>query len=98
MGSLVEDLQWVLLIWFLLIPAPFPWYALPIMALLPLRPRLSAVSGASLMLSGVSAAYYLSFFLSVSRLSFFLVGGDSRYRTRSSLDLSGHFFCLSASL
>ncbi len=61
-GSLVEDFQWVLLIWFLLIPAPFPWYALPLMALLPLRPRLSAVSGASLMLSGVSAAYYLSFF------------------------------------
>jgi alpha-1,6-mannosyltransferase len=61
-SSLVEDCQWILLIWFLLIPAPFPWYALPIMALLPLGPKLSAVSAASLMLSGVSACYYLSFY------------------------------------
>lgn len=60
--SLVETFQWVLLLWFLLIPAPFPWYALPLLALLPLRPQFSAVSVATLLLSLVAAAYYLSFF------------------------------------
>ena len=60
--SMVETFQWVLLLWFLLIPAPFPWYVLPLLVLLPLRPQFSAVSVATLLLSVVVAAYYLSFF------------------------------------
>ena len=61
-ASLVEDFQWVGLLWFLLIPSAFPWYALFLVVLLPLRPRLSGPSVATLVLSGAVGLYYLSFY------------------------------------
>ncbi|MFQ5930506.1 MAG: hypothetical protein ACE5MK_12490 [Acidobacteriota bacterium] len=61
-SCLVGDFQWVLLFWFLLIPAPFPWYAMALVALLPLRPLFSAVSAATVVLSGSVGLYYLGFF------------------------------------
>jgi hypothetical protein len=61
-SSLVEDFQWVGLLWFLIIPSVFPWYALFFVVLLPLKPQLSGPSVATLVLSGVVGLYYLSFF------------------------------------
>ena len=60
--SLVETMQWVLLLWFLLIPAPFPWYVIPMIALLPIRTGSSAFFFVMLLVSVVAVAYYLSFF------------------------------------
>ena len=62
LSSLVEDLQWVGLLWFLLLPPAFPWYALFLVVLLPLRPQLSGPSAATLVLSGAVGLYYLSFY------------------------------------
>lgn len=52
----------VLLVWFLLLPAAFPWYALPLVALATLRPFHWASRGVWV-LSGMIAAYYLSFYV-----------------------------------
>ena len=49
-------LQITLLCWFLLLPAPYPWYAVSILALAALRPSAWAV-----VLSGALAVYYYSF-------------------------------------
>jgi hypothetical protein len=56
-----EDFQWILLLWFLLIPTPYPWYATPLVALAVVRP-LRPPSIATAVLSGVVGLYYLSFF------------------------------------
>ncbi len=68
--GLLGGLQWILLIWFLLLPAAFPWYALPLLALSPLRPA-AAVSRTAWVLSGVASAYYLSFYVSYRELDAF---------------------------
>ena len=60
--DLAGDFQWILLFWFLLLPSPFPWYALPLAGLLVLRPRERGISGALVVLSGSVGLYYLSFF------------------------------------
>lgn len=59
--ALVETIQWILLIWFLLIPTVFPWYAIPIISLLVLNPG-SRLEPPLVVLSGVVVLYYLSFF------------------------------------
>ncbi|MEE8347962.1 MAG: glycosyltransferase family 87 protein [Acidobacteriota bacterium] len=61
-ASLVGDFQWVGLLWFLLLPSAFPWYALFLVVLLPLKPQPSGPSAATLVLSGVIGLYYLSFY------------------------------------
>lgn len=58
-GALPARCYWLLLIWFLLIPTPFPWYALPIITLLPLVSRREALP--AVVLSGVFSLYYLRF-------------------------------------
>lgn len=60
-NTFVEILQWVLLVWFLLIPAVFPWYAIPLAALSVLSPR-SRTALPVLAVSGAVVFYYLSFF------------------------------------
>ena len=60
--ELAGDFQWIVLFWFLLLPSPFPWYALPLVGLLALRPREAGISGALVVLSGSVGLYYLSFF------------------------------------
>jgi hypothetical protein len=59
--SLATCFQWVLLIWYLAIPTPFPWYAVPLVALAVTRPAGSATI-VTIVLSGVTGLYYLSFF------------------------------------
>lgn len=59
-GSLCKNLQWILLVWFLLIPAAFPWYALPLAALAALRAD-TVPARVCLVLSGVVGLYYLNF-------------------------------------
>ncbi len=56
----IADAFWVLLIWFLLIPTPYPWYAIPILSVSALMSRARPLL---LTLSGVLALYYLSFFI-----------------------------------
>lgn len=58
---LVEDFQWLLLLWFLLMPAAFPWYALALVGLSCMRPE-TKLSAFTVALSGIAALYYLSFF------------------------------------
>ena len=53
--------QLVLLLWLLLIPTPYPWYSLPLVALACLNPD-SAVGRTTLGLSLLLALYYLSFY------------------------------------
>ena len=60
--DLARDIQWILLFWFLFLPSAFPWYALPLVALLVLLPREKGASGASVALFGCVGLYYLSFF------------------------------------
>lgn len=60
--DLAGDFQWILLFWFLFLPSPFPWYALPLAGLLVLRPREKGISSALVVLSGSVGLYYLSFF------------------------------------
>lgn len=55
----VRDVFWVLLCWLLLIPTPFPWYAVPLLAVAALTGELRSIL---LALSGCLALYYLSFF------------------------------------
>ncbi len=59
--AFVSIIQWILLIWFLLIPAVFPWYAIPLAGLLVLSPG-SRTAGPLVVLSGAVVLYYLSFF------------------------------------
>ncbi len=59
--SLVMAAQLVLLLWLLLIPTPYPWYALPLVALACLNPD-SAAGRTTLGLSLLLALYYLSFY------------------------------------
>ena len=54
--------QWVLLFWFLLLPAPFPWYAVVLAALLPATSRFAMTTPAVVALSGAAGLYYLSFY------------------------------------
>ncbi len=61
LSSLVEDFLYVHLLWFLLIPSPFPWYALPLCALLPLSGGASRTAPAILALCGAVSLYYFSF-------------------------------------
>lgn len=70
-GSPVELIgvcQWVLLFWFLLLPAPFPWYAVVLAALLPATPRFALTAPAVVALSGLAGLYYLSFYYEYQRL------------------------------
>lgn len=63
-GSPVELIgvcQWILLLWFLLLPAPFPWYAVVLAALLPATSRFAMTTPAVVALSGAAGLYYLSF-------------------------------------
>jgi len=55
------DFFWVLLFWFLLIPTPFPWYAVPICAVTAANPNRLTTS-ILVVLSGALGLYYLSFF------------------------------------
>ena len=70
-GSPVELIgvcQWVLLFWFLLLPAPFPWYAVVLAALLPATSRFALTAPAVVALSGAAGLYYLSFHFEYQRL------------------------------
>ncbi len=55
----VRDFFWVLLCWFLVIPTPFPWYAVPLLAVATLTGEFRSIL---LALTGCLALYYLSFF------------------------------------
>ena len=59
--ELIQVCQWVLLFWFLLLPAPFPWYAVVLAALLPVTPQYTMTAPAVVVLSGAAGLYYLSF-------------------------------------
>ena len=54
----IRDGFWVLLVWFLLIPTPFPWYAVPLLAVGALSAETRRLV---LLLSGALALYYLHF-------------------------------------
>ena len=60
--ELIQVCQWILLLWFLLLPAPFPWYAVVLTALLPMTPRFALTTPAVVLLSGAAGLYYLSFY------------------------------------
>ena len=60
--DLIGVCQWVLLFWFLLLPAPFPWYAVVLAALLPATSRFAMTTPAVVALSGAAGLYYLSFY------------------------------------
>ena len=60
--DLIGACQWVLLLWFLLLPAPFPWYAVVLAALLPVTSRFALTTPAVVALSGAAGLYYLSFY------------------------------------
>ena len=66
--ELIEVCQWVLLFWFLLLPAPFPWYAVVLAALLPATPRFALTAPAVVALSGAAGLYYLSFYYEYQQL------------------------------
>ncbi|UCF36863.1 MAG: hypothetical protein JSU96_18965 [Acidobacteriota bacterium] len=55
------DYLWILLVWFLLIPTPFPWYAIPLICLGTLVASRAEGFPVAL-LSGSFGLYYLSFF------------------------------------
>ena len=61
-ADLIGACQWVLLFWFLLLPAPFPWYAVVLAALLPATSRSALTAPAIVALSGAAGLYYLSFY------------------------------------
>ena len=60
--DLIGVCQWVLLFWFLLLPAPFPWYAVVLAALLPATSRFAMTTPAVVALSGAAGLYYLGFY------------------------------------
>ena len=66
--ELIEVCQWVLLFWFLLLPAPFPWYAVVLAALLPATLRFALTAPAVVALSGAAGLYYLSFYYEYQQL------------------------------
>jgi hypothetical protein len=55
-GRLAAAMQWTLVIWLLVMPAVYPWYAVGLVALSVLRPRWWLV-----VLSGALALYYVRF-------------------------------------
>lgn len=55
--DLARAMQIVLVAWFLMTPAVFPWYAIGLIAVSALHPRIWMIA-----LSGLSAAYYLLFY------------------------------------
>jgi hypothetical protein len=59
--NVASSFQWVFLFWYLMIPTPFPWYAVAVVALAVTRP-FSIGTIATVVLSGVTSTYYLSFF------------------------------------
>ena len=59
--GLVRAFQYVLLLWLLFIPTPYPWYFLPLMPLACLDPG-SAAARTSASISLLTAFYYLGFF------------------------------------
>lgn len=61
-ADLIQACQWVLLFWFLLLPASFPWYAVVLAALLPVTSRFALTTPAIVALSGAAGLYYLSFY------------------------------------
>ena len=61
-AEVVLDFQWVILFWFLLIPSPFPWYAVPLVSLLPIAAAGAPPLVVGVGLSGSLGLYYLSFF------------------------------------
>ncbi len=63
----IQRMQEVLLLWFLLLPAAFPWYALPLAALAVLRP-FTVISRTTWVLSGMASVYYLSFYVDYHEL------------------------------
>ena len=69
LSQFVMASQWVFLIWFLLLPSPFPWYAVTMVALLAVAPRTRGIAPAMVVLSGVSGLYYLSFYFEYHNLS-----------------------------
>ena len=66
--GLIGVCQWVLLFWFLLLPAPFPWYAVVLAALLPATSRSALTAPAIVALSGAAGLYYLSFYYEYQQL------------------------------
>lgn len=58
---LARQFQWVILTWYLVMPTPFPWYAIPLLLLMVISDSLPALLG-TLTISGVAALYYLRFF------------------------------------
>ncbi len=56
LAGLIATLQYILLGWFLLLPAPYPWYATALIAVSVLRPQIWTV-----VMSGALAIYYYSF-------------------------------------
>ncbi len=65
--SLTTGAYWLLLGWFLLIPTPFPWYALPVIGLAPLVP--SRHAWPAILLSGTFSLYYVRFLVEYRDLS-----------------------------
>ena len=59
-GALITRIFASLAIWFLLLPAPFPWYAIPLVGLASLVPW-SRMASWAVVLSGLLGLYYLSF-------------------------------------
>lgn len=59
--GLIGDLTWVLILWFLLIPTPFPWYAVPLIGLLAFCPG-RALFPVLLTLTGALGLYYFNFY------------------------------------
>jgi hypothetical protein len=55
---IVESAVWVLLVWFLLIPTPYPWYSVPLLALAVLSRRLTPLAT---IFAGAFCLYYLRF-------------------------------------
>ena len=58
---LARQFQLIILTWFLVMPTPFPWYAVPLLLLMVLSDSVPALL-ASLTLTGVAGLYYLRFF------------------------------------
>jgi hypothetical protein len=67
-AELAIDFHWILLLWYLLIPTPFPWYAVPLVALAVMRPT-GPGALATVVLSGATGLYYLSFYYEYQELT-----------------------------
>jgi hypothetical protein len=59
--ALIEVLLWILMAWLILMPAVFPWYAVPLAALLVICPG-NRFDWVVILLFGVLGLYYLAFF------------------------------------